>query len=276
MKVSDQLRASLIKVASEQPLEKQAFGVMLGKTVPMLGGFLRGGGNLMRGVGSKMFGWLPKMFRGGSTARMASGAAEAEAAGLNAARGVGGVGTAAVDPWAMRHATPGAIPGAVGPGVIGTGSNWNPFGKGALPSAEQLARGTRQSKWYNPASWQWGARHYANDASIPVRAGRFLRTGASVGGAAAILNAPTIAQNAGELGAARALAEMKSKMNEGSAWDRFWRAMGYAYAPDEKWVETIGQTNPNVARAFQYYRAAPGAPGGMSDIYAALTGSKFQ
>lgn len=116
-------------------------------------------------------------------------------------------------------------------------------------------------------------RQYADDLSVPQRFGKFLGRGAVAAGVINAANTPSMVQNAGELGAARALAEMKGKMNEGNAWDRFWRGMGYAYAPDETWANEIAKTNPNIGRAFQYFRASPGAPSDTAMLYAALTGS---
>lgn len=276
MKVSEQLQAALIKVAAAQPLEKQA-GPMaaLLRTIP---GMLRNPGVVRTGLkglqglgnfGSKMLGGLTRVFRGGAMA--APEIAGAEAAGMNAVRNVGL--PAIADPWAAAHSTAHTVPGAVGPGMLGQGSNWKFWGDAAKPSAAQMARGARPGSGWNPLKQFYGARHYADDLSVPQRFGKFLGTGAKWGGGASLVMAPQMAQNAGELGAARALAEMKGKMEEGNPWDRFWRAMGYAYAPDEQWVNNISRSNPNVARAYQYLRTSKGDPSALSTAYAVLTGS---
>ncbi len=137
------------------------------------------------------------------------------------------------------------------------------------PSAEQLARGNRPG-WsgMNP----FRGRHYADDTSLARRLGKGLGFSAAGMGVLNTLMLPGQLQAAGEMGAARAVDQMRS----GSGWDRFKRGMGLAFGSDDDILRYLAESNPNVAQNYWYMRQNQGKPQTWDTIYNSLLARPLQ
>lgn len=140
---------------------------------------------------------------------------------------------------------------------------------GKNPSAEQVARGDRP--WLSSLN-PFRGRYYANDTSLARRAAKGLGVSAAGLGVLNTAMLPSQLQAAGEMGAARAVDQMRS----GSGWDRFKRGMGLAFGSEDDILNYLAESNPNVAQNYWYMNQNRDKPQTWDSIYNTLLGRPLQ